>query len=317
MVKIFCRVLIIGLLLNSIGIAKDYKGAEYRTKESYTYGRFEVRYKPPKGDGFLASFFTYHEFTTSKEWNEIDFEILGRYDHDVLVTSIAPGQKIRNSHQWVEFNTHEDFHNYGFEWTPDYIAWFIDNKEFYRQTQTHVAEFKYDQKIMMNIWPPDWEPWAGILDDRVLPVFAYYDWVSYAAYTPASGKTGTNNNFTLQRKDEFDSLDHNHWEKATHTFGGNNCDFVPENAVFKDGCLILCLTKATPLGYVDLTPPAIQWARAFQDKIMIGFTEALESSSAQTTTNYLISGITIAEAKLLEDNRTVALTVTGLNPANS
>ncbi|HEX9972249.1 MAG TPA: malectin domain-containing carbohydrate-binding protein, partial [bacterium] len=85
----------------------------------------------------------------------------------------------------------------------------------------------------------------------------------------------------------------------------------------KDGCLILCLTKNTPLGYVDLTPPAVQWARAYQDKIIIGFTEPLEPSSAQKKSNYLISGITISEATLSEDNRIVVLTVSGLNPANS
>ncbi len=300
-----------------LSFAKDYKGAEYRTKEAYLYGRFEARYKPPKGDGFLASFFTYHEITSSIEWNEIDFEILGRYDHDVLVTSIGPGQKIRNSHQWVAFNTSDDFHNYAFEWTPDYIAWFIDDREIYRQTQEHIAEFKYDQKIMMNIWPPGWTPWAGILDDRTLPVFAFYDWVSYASYTPGSGDTGTDNNFTLEWQDNFDSWDQNRWEKATHTFGGNNCDFVPENAVFKDGYLILCLTKPTSLGYVDLTPPAVQWARAFQNKITVGFTETVEPLSAQKTTNYRISGITISEAKLLQDGRTVELIVSDLNPDNT
>ncbi|MEW5925526.1 MAG: family 16 glycosylhydrolase, partial [Candidatus Zixiibacteriota bacterium] len=317
MIKICCQTLIALLILQAIVRAKDYKGAEYRTKESFIYGRFEARYKPPIGDGFLASFFTYHEITSSTAWNEIDFEILGRYDHDVQVTSIGPGQKIRNSHQWVEFNTHDDFHNYAFEWTPDYIAWFVDGIEVYRQTQSHVAQFKYGQKIMMNIWPPSWAPWAGVLDDRMLPVFAYYDWVSYASYTPGAGNCGTDNNFTLLWKDEFDSWDQERWEKATHTWAGNNSDFMPENAVFANGCLILCLTKPAPLGYVDLTPPAVQWARAYQDKITIGFTETLEPSSAQTKTNYLISGITISEAVLLEDNRTVALTVSGLNPANS
>ncbi len=305
------------LILTLAALAKDYKGAEYRTKEAFTYGRFEVCYKPPKGDGFLASFFTYHEITSTKEWNEIDFEILGRYDHDVLVTSIGPGQKIRNSHQWVPFNTHEDFHRYAFEWTPDYIAWFIDGAEVYRQTQAHIAEFVHAQKIMMNIWPPSWEPWAGKLDDRALPVFAYYDWVSYASYTPGSGNTGTNNNFTLIWKDDFDFWDQDRWEKATHTFGGNNCDFTPENVVFKNGYLILCLTKGSPLGYIDLSPPAVQWVRALANKVLVGFTEDVDSISAQKKNNYIISGIEVTEAKLLSDHRTVALRVSGLDPGQN
>lgn len=36
--------------------AKIYKGAEYRTKEDFTYGKFEVRMKPAGKEGMLASF---------------------------------------------------------------------------------------------------------------------------------------------------------------------------------------------------------------------------------------------------------------------
>lgn len=101
------------------------------------------------------------------------------------------------------------------------------------------------------------------------------------------------------------------------TFGGNNCDFVPENVVFKDGTLILCLTKANSLGYMDMSPPAVQWTRAYRDKIIIGFSEDLEITSAQKLTNYVINGVTVQAAELLADRRTVALTVAGLNPSQS
>lgn len=36
---------------------KVYKGAEYRTKAAYTYGRFEVRFKPANREGVVSSFF--------------------------------------------------------------------------------------------------------------------------------------------------------------------------------------------------------------------------------------------------------------------
>lgn len=317
MKKINYLTLFLFLFMNWIGMTKDYKGAEYRTKEAFLYGRFEARYKPPQGNGFLASFFTYHEIESSREWNEIDFEILGRNDQDVQVTSIGPGQKVRNSHQWVPFSTYADFHTYAFEWTPDYIAWFVDDQEIYRQTQTHIAEFKYDQKIMMNIWPPDYSTWVGTLDDRVLPVFAYYDWIQYAAYTPGNGHTGTNHNFTIQWKDDLNFWDQNRWEKGTHTWGGNNSDFIPENVVFKDGYMILCLTKASPLGYVDQSPPVVLWTRAVTNQIQLFFSEDLEPASAENAANYIISGATISNIKLLPDQRTVILSVSDLNPANS
>ena len=317
MLKKFYIGWIIFFAFTILATGKDYKGAEYRTIDAFTYGRFETRYKPMPGDGYLASFFTYHEIETSAEWNEIDFEIMCRYDHDVQVSSIGPGQATRNSHQFVPFNTHDDFHTYAFEWTPDYIAWFIDDLEVYRQTGAFISGFQFPQKIMMNIWPPNWEPWAGHLDDSILPVFAYYDYGSYASYTPGTGTLGTDNNFTLQWKDEFDSWDQERWEKATHTWGGNNCDFVQENAVLKDGMLILCLTKTTPLGFIDKSAPGVLWVRGYQNTVSVHFSEPVELNSAQTSTNYIISGIPVLQAIRLEDQCTVELTVNGMDAQGS
>ena len=60
--------------------AQNCLGGELRTFESYTYGRFEVKMKPAHGDGYVSSFFTYHDFweTPYGSWqtyiNEIDIE---------------------------------------------------------------------------------------------------------------------------------------------------------------------------------------------------------------------------------------------------
>lgn len=305
------------LFLFNLGFPATYWGAEYRTHEGFVYGRFEARYKPPYGSGMLASFFTYHDITSSTAWNEIDFEILGRYTNDVQVTSIGPGQSIRNSHQHVPFIPQEDFHTYAFEWTPEYIAWFIDDEEVYRQDQAHIQNFKHPQKIMMNIWSPEWAGWSGPWDDRILPLFAWYDWVSYASHTPGSGNSGTGNNFTLQWKDEFDTWDQARWGKGTHTFGGNRVTFKPENVIFKDGCMVLCLTKDPNLGYSDKTPPAMLWARAQGDTVHVHFSENIDPATANVKTNFSITGVTIHSAALQSDQRTVKLAVSGLDAAKS
>jgi hypothetical protein len=297
--------------------AASYWGAELRTRDAYVYGRFETRMKPPRTSGMLASFFTYHDFTPSTAWNEIDFEILGRYDHDVQLSSIGPGQKTRNSHQYVAFDTHEDFHNYAFEWTPDYIAWFIDDKEVYRQEQEHIQQFKHPQMIMMNIWSPEWEPWSGAWNDVTLPVFAYYDWVRYSAYTPGTGNYGTGNNFTLLWHDDFNTWNEARWEKATHTWGGNRTTFKTENVVFKDGIMILCLTKDANLGYLDKTAPSVLWTRGYADSVWVHFSEDVEATSASTKTNYVISGVTVQQARVWPDRRTVTLHTSPLTPAKN
>ena len=58
----------------------------------------------------------------------------------------------------------------------EYVAWFINGEEVYRQTASHIGDLVHPAKIMMNIWNPTYDDWVGIWDDRVLPRFAYYDW---------------------------------------------------------------------------------------------------------------------------------------------
>lgn len=312
------KILIFFLLLFSsaqINIqSKDFKGAEYRTKLSYTYGRFEARIKSAYREGMLSSFFTYYDGGGGiGNWNEIDIEIMGRYFDNVQFNTITPNQTNHVAHKPMQTSPHQDYHTYAFEWTPEYVAWFIDGVEVIKQTGAHIQTLTLPQKIMMNIWNPAYESWAGVFNPDALPAFAYYDWVSYYAYTPGTGNYGTGNNFSHDWSDNFDSWDTTRWDKATHTFNGNNCDFIQENAVFDDGKLVLCLTNNTYIGYVDLQPPALVWARASNDnKVLVMFSEELNKAAAENISNYVITGVTINSATLQPDLKSVELSVTGL-----
>jgi Glycosyl hydrolases family 16/Malectin domain/Secretion system C-terminal sorting domain len=307
--------LVQGLLAPLTVQGKDYKGAEYRTKESFLYGRFEARMKAIGGEGMLASFFTYNDSYPSTPWGEIDIEILGRYADDVQFNTITSDQGNHVSHQFVNFIPSVGYHVYGFEWTPDYVAWFIDSVEVYRQTGVHIAALNLPQKMMMNVWIPATANWVGKWNDAVLPAFARYDWVRYASYTPGIGTVGTGSNFTPQWTDNLDSWDQTRWDKGSHTWVGNNCDLIPDNVAFQGGEMMLCLTKATATGYVDAGPPSILWARAEGDSIRILFSEPVDQVSAETLTNYGVAGATVAVtgAQLLPDVMTVLLRVPGLD----
>ena len=299
------------LFLISILNSQNYRGSELRTLEPVLYGKFETRIKPAQGDGLVSSFFTYNDSCcVTSPWNEIDIEILGRYDRVVDMNTITWGQSSHVRQHYVPFNPHVDFHIYGFEWTPDYVAWFIDGVEVYRQTESHIQELAYHQKIMMNIWNPTYEDWVGVWDERILPRFSYYDYVSYASYTPGEGNMGTDQNFTFQWQDDFNFFDSTRWEKShNHGWGGNQALFIQENIVFENGHMILCLTSITETGYQDITIPSALWARQYENTIDVRFSEELSPASAENISNFSLAGTTFNSATLLLDNRTVILTM--------
>ena len=306
------KFILIFLLIFCFAKSQLYRGSELRTLEPVLYGKFEVRYKPAQGDGLVSSFFVYNDDFPNTDWVEVDIEVLGRYPNIVDMNVITNTSHLRT--HFTTMNTHLDFQVYGFEWTPDYVAWFINGEEVYRQTDDHIGDLVHPAKIMMNIWNPVYEDWVGIWDDRVLPRFAYYDWVRYASYTPGSGDTGTNNNFTFQWQDDFDEFDENLWEKShNHTWGGNQSLFIEENIVFENGYMILCLTDNENIGYQDQNPPHLLWARADGDSIIVQFSEELDPETSQSINNYTIPGVSIDSAILMENKRTVHLHVSDLS----
>lgn len=284
-------------------LSAQTRGAEYRTLDSFLYGRFETSIKSSQGDGFLSSFFTYDD--PADPWGEIDIELLGLYDHTADLNTITTGQASHIRQHYIPFNPHLEFHDYGFEWTPEYVAWFIDGEEIFRQSGFHVTEMDSAQKIMMNIWQPVYADWVGTFDDRILPRFSYYDWVKYSSYTPGTGNHGTDNNFTLEWEDNFSDFDQTRWEKSdNHTWGGNQSILIDENVVFDNGMLVLCLTDNENLGYVDVNPPALLWARQIGSMVMCRFSEEISAASA-TTEKIFIAQVGVDSVQLAPDQRTV------------
>ena len=294
--------------------SKEYKGAEVRTNESYLYGKFEVKMKSSQASGMLCSFFTFYDakdFVTN--WNEIDIEILGRYTNEVQFNAIVGKHEMHEHRHILNFNPHETFHIYAFEWTPESIIWYVDGQEVYKQTGEHVKAMNKPQKIMMNIWSSSFWGWTGPWEDPVLPIKASYDYVSYYKYTPEK-----KDKFSLSWTDEFDSFDPGRWSKASHTFDGNTCDLSPENVEVKEGILNLTLSNTeVEMGEIeDLSPPVdyISSARIVtSETIVIKFNKDIYRPAANKK-NFLIDGVSILKSKLKSDLRTVELLVEKIDP---
>lgn len=305
--------------LISIGICQQYFGGELRTKESYLYGRFEARFKSAQGDGLVSSFFTYQDerINGAHIWNEIDIEVLGRWENIINMNTITPGQSSHLREGYIKnFTPHTEYYDYAFEWTPTYVAWFVNGEEYYRQDlprHSYIATLKYAQKIMMNLWVPVYEDWVGKWNDDIIPRFAYYDHVAYYEYSPSGGDYGTDKAFKFKWRDDFDSFDSKRWEKATHGFSGNRVRFEPRNVIYKDGKMILCLTNDNAFGYQDTLPPKGLYGFTRNSLITIRFSEELDSISATNLSNYTINNVQIIKIDLDRDKRTVHLHTNNLD----
>ena len=94
---------------DSAGGTVPYSGGEYRSKEFYGYGRYEVRMKAIKNDGVVSSFFTYTGPSDNNPWDEIDIEILGKDTTKVQFNYFTDSK-----------GNHEYLHDLGFDASEDF-----------------------------------------------------------------------------------------------------------------------------------------------------------------------------------------------------
>jgi len=153
-----------------------YSGGEFRTKDFYSFGYYEVTMKPITNDGVVSSFFTYTGPSDNNPWDEIDIEFLGKDTTKVQFNYFTNG---KGNHEYLYdlgFNAAEEFHDYGFDWQPDSITWYVDGEAVYTATENIPQT---PGKIMMNAWPGiGVRDWLNEFDGNV-PLKAEYLTVKY------------------------------------------------------------------------------------------------------------------------------------------
>lgn len=161
-------------------VAVPYSGGEYRSKEFYGYGRYEVRMKAIKNDGIVSSFFTYTGPSDGNPWDEIDIEILGKDTTKVQFNYFTNGVGGHEYMYDLGFDASEDFHTYAFEWHKDKIVWFVDGAEVYTADKNIPVT---PGKIMMNAWcGTGVDSWLNAFDDSKLPLTAEYESISFVPF---------------------------------------------------------------------------------------------------------------------------------------
>lgn len=165
---------------DSKGGTVPYSGGEYRSKDFYGYGRYEVRMKAIKNDGVVSSFFTYTGPSDNNPWDEIDIEILGKDTTKVQFNYFTNG---KGNHEYMYnlgFDASEDFHSYAFEWYEDKIVWYVDGVEAHTATENIPVT---PSKIMMNAWcGTGVDGWLKAFDDTKMPLHAEYETISFKPF---------------------------------------------------------------------------------------------------------------------------------------
>ncbi|MCH5192494.1 MAG: glycoside hydrolase family 16 protein [Oscillospiraceae bacterium] len=158
-----------------------YSGGEYRSKEHYGYGLYEVSMKAIKNDGVVSSFFTYTGPSEGNPWDEIDVEILGKDTTKVQFNYFTDSKGNHEFMYDLGFDASEGFHTYGFDWQADKITWYVDGQEAHSVSENIPVT---ESKIMMNAWcGTGVDGWLNAFDDSQMPLRAEYEWVKF---TPAS-----------------------------------------------------------------------------------------------------------------------------------
>lgn len=239
----------------NVASAKPYKGAEIYSNQSYLYGRFEIRMRVANASGVLSTFFTYKNGSEvgNTFWEEIDIEVFGKNNATQWQTNIILGSSRPTIHteqvHTADTSLADAYHTYVLEWTPDYVAWYLDGVEVRRITGTStVTSLTNAQSLRFNLWASESVPWVGSWDDTELPVYQFINYIDYKTYNT------TTKNFEGGWRDDFNSFDSTRWGKANWTFDTNRIDFLPDNVVVKDGILVLALTHENATGFTGEVP---------------------------------------------------------------
>ncbi len=226
--------------------------AELYTSDSYSFGRFEARVQFAGGDGVVSSFFLWKDLSEMDDvfWNELDLETV--WADCELKTNALYGlpEASHTDSSGTDGGWCTGFHTYAFEWTPDYVAWFVDGTELRRETGEDSTAFRDNaaegMQIHFNVWPGD-STFGGNFSEAILPVHEYINWVQYSSYEDGE--------FTLQWREDFaGSTLPEGWLTGEWDSPKGLSTHMPENVNFIDGYAIISLTTDDATGPAGAAP---------------------------------------------------------------
>lgn len=182
--------------LNMIFISDNgtYLSSAIQTRDEFLYGRWEARLKPSSVPGVLNSMYTIDWNDTSDDSanddgtkQEIDIEFLTYTFADnageVHFAVHASGLTSFNTNPDIEldFNPSADFHIWGFDITPDYIEWFVDDVTLLTYNYNeHDVSIDAPYQLKCNAWSK--EEWINGPPESGVECVYLIDWIRFIPF---------------------------------------------------------------------------------------------------------------------------------------
>ena len=169
----------------------SYTSARIKTKNSWKYGRFEIRAKLPAGRGTWSALWALPTDWEYGNWplsGEIDIMEHVGYDEDVIVTSLhnaaLSGGAIGETDQHAYLKQPDacnEFNLYTLEWTEEEIKIMVNGKVslHYPKEEKNWAKWPFDKRFHLLFNIAVGGNWGGVkgIDDNVFPSKMEIDYV--------------------------------------------------------------------------------------------------------------------------------------------
>lgn len=179
-----------------IALKEEYKGKEYTSarintkgKETWKYGRFEMRAKLPSGRGSWPAFWLLGEDIGTVGWpacGEVDIMENVGFDplwvHGSIHTPSSYGNTVNHGKIKVA-DCFSAYHIYGVTWTPEKVEFYIDDpsKPYYTYDpkDKNAKTWPFDKPMFVIINLAIGGGWGGMhgVDNTIFPQKYYIDWV--------------------------------------------------------------------------------------------------------------------------------------------
>ena len=140
-------------------------------------------------------------------------------------------------HQYADnVSIGDEWHTYGMEWTPEYIAYSIDDREVRRlgSDDNEAVDLMHKaQNLKMNFWTPTFHAWGADFKPTDMPWYLLFDYVEVYKYNQDS------KSFDFSWRDDFNNFDQTRWKKTSGTFEANSSTFYPGNVYTHAGNLVI------------------------------------------------------------------------------